>query len=127
MKRSSKPSPKLKTIDEFLAALSAAKRGALQKLREDIRAAAPAAGECICYGVPAFRLNGRFLFARGATAKHCTFYPGAVVAAFKKELQGYSTSKGTFRFQRDHPLPVGLGRKLVKAQIARRLPGKPKA
>ena len=38
-----------KTIDEFLAHLSADKRAALEKLRKTIRAALPKAEECISY------------------------------------------------------------------------------
>jgi uncharacterized protein YdhG (YjbR/CyaY superfamily) len=111
---------KPKTIDEYLAALSDDKRAALEKLRKAIKAAAPKAEECISYQLPAFRLNGRTLVAFGATAKHCAFYPmsASTVQAYQDELKDYDTSKGTIRFQSDHPLPVALVRKLVKARIA---------
>jgi uncharacterized protein YdhG (YjbR/CyaY superfamily) len=108
-----------KTIDEFLAHLNADKRAALEKLRRAIRAAVPKAEECINYGVPAFRLDGKLLVAYGAGAKHCAFYPGAhPIEAHKDELKAYSTSKGTIRFPADRPLPVTLVRKLVKTRIA---------
>src|SRR5437667_10782975 len=93
MKRNTKPIPKPRTIDEYLAALSAEKRAALEKLRKDIRSAAPKAEKCISYGVPAFRVNGKFLFAMGGTAKHCAFYLGSTVQPFKDELKKYDTSK----------------------------------
>jgi uncharacterized protein YdhG (YjbR/CyaY superfamily) len=109
-----------KTIDEYLAPLDAAERAALEKLRKDIRAAAPAATECISYGIPAFRLNGKFLVGLGAAGTHLSFYPGGAVQKFKPQLKGYSTSKGTIRFSSDKPLPATLVRKIVKAQIARR-------
>ena len=111
---------KPKTIDEYLAALSDDKRAALEKLRKTIRAAAPKAEECISYRLPAFRLNGKMLVAFGATANHCAFYPmsSSTVEAHKDELKDYDTSKGTIRFQADHPLPAALVRKLVKARIA---------
>src|SRR5438309_8486273 len=107
-----------KTIDEYLAALSDDKRSALERLRKTIRAAAPNAEECISYQLPAFRLNG-MLVAFGATANHCAFYPmsASTVAAHKDELKDYDTSKGTIRFQPNHPLPAALVRKLVKARI----------
>ena len=113
---------KLKAIDDYLAALSADKRAALEKLRKAIRAAAPAAEECISYQLPAFRLNG-VLVAFAASANHCSFYPGngSTVAAFKAELKNYDTSKGTIRFPADKPLPVALVRKIVKARIAENL------
>jgi uncharacterized protein YdhG (YjbR/CyaY superfamily) len=107
------------SIDEYLSAVSADKRAALQKLRKSIQAAAPRAEECISYRLPAFRLEGRMLVWFGAAANHCSFYPGAVVDDFKDDLEAYETSKGTVRFQPDHPLPTSLVRKLVKARIAR--------
>jgi uncharacterized protein YdhG (YjbR/CyaY superfamily) len=111
---------KPKTIDEYLALLSADQRAALEKLRKAIKAAAPKAEECISYGLAAFRLDGKPLVAFGATASHCAFYPmsSATVPAHKDELKDYDTSKGTIRFQADKPLPGALVRKLVKARIA---------
>lgn len=107
------------TIDAYLAPLPRDKRAALEKLRRDIRAAAPTAEECISYGVPAVRLGGRMLVAFGAAARHCAFYPGAYpVASLRAELEGYDTSKGTIRFQASAPLPAALVRKLVRARVA---------
>ena len=110
---------KPETIDEYLAPLSNEKRTALQKLRRDIKSAAPKSEECISYGVAAFRLEGRMLVAFGAAANHCSFYPGALpIETHKSELKGYSTSKGTIRFPADNPLPVTLVRKLVRTRVA---------
>jgi uncharacterized protein YdhG (YjbR/CyaY superfamily) len=95
------------------------KRAALNKLRRTIRTAFPRAEECISYGLPAFRLDGRVVAWFGAGANHCAFYPGGIVDAFKTELTDYETSKGTIRFQPDHLLPATLVRKLIKARIAR--------
>jgi uncharacterized protein YdhG (YjbR/CyaY superfamily) len=108
-----------KTFEGYLAGLSTDKRAALEKLRNAIRAAAPKAEECISYGVPAFRLNGRFLVGLAAAANHCSFYPGSATQAFSVDLKGYETSKGTVRFQASKPLPGSLVRKLVKARTAK--------
>ena len=118
MKRKIKPAAATKTIDGYLAALNPQQRAALEKLRKAIRSAAPKAKECISYGVPAFRLNGKFLVALGAAAKHCSFYPGSALRALKVDLKGYDTGKGTIRFQPDSPLPSALVRKLVRARMA---------
>ena len=110
---------KFETIAAYIASLDRQKRAALQKLRRDIRAAAPGLKECISYGIPAFRLDGRMIMAFGASAKHCSFYPGArPVKAHAKDLAAYSTSKGTIRFAAEKPLPTALVRKLVRTRIA---------
>jgi uncharacterized protein YdhG (YjbR/CyaY superfamily) len=110
------------THDEYLAALSDDKRPALEKLRKDIQLAAPKAEECISYGIPGFRLNGKLLVSYGAAAKHCAFYPGSTLQAFKKEMKDYDTSgQGTLRFPAEEPLPSALVRKIVKARIAERV------
>jgi len=122
-------SPVRTTVDAYLAELSSDKRDALEKLRRTIRAAAPGAEEYISYQLPAFRLDGKPLVFFGATAKHCAFYPGSgtAVDAHKDELRGYSTSKGTIRFQPDKPLPVSLVRKLVRYRIAENAARQPHA
>ena len=52
---------KPRTTDEYLQTLSGEKRAALEKLRRDIKSAAPGAEECISYQIPAFRFDGRLL------------------------------------------------------------------
>jgi len=118
MKRRSKSLAKPATVTAYLAAVSPEKRAALEKLRRDIRAAAPQAEECIAYGIPGFRLNGKYLVGLGAATAHCAFYLGSTLQEFEGALKSYDTSKGTIRFQPDHPLPTALVRKLVKARIA---------
>jgi len=106
------------TIDEFLGGLSEDKRVALEKLRRTIRAAAPKAEECISYGVPSFRLGGKFLVGFGAGVSHCAFYPGGTaMAAHMAELARYETSKGTIRFQPGAGLPATLVRKIVRSRV----------
>lgn len=107
------------TIDEYLARLSADKRAALQKVRMAIRSAIPNGKECLAYGMPAFRLNGKCLVAFRAAANHCSFHPmsGATVAAHQADLAGYDTSTGTIRFEPSKPLPARLIARLVKARI----------
>ena len=107
-------------IDEYLAGLPADKRAALQKLRKDIKAAAPRAEEGLSYGLPAFRLNGRPLSCFAAAANHCSLHPmsAAVIRAHAADLTDYETSKGTIRFLPGKPLPAVLVRKIVKTRMA---------
>jgi uncharacterized protein YdhG (YjbR/CyaY superfamily) len=107
-----------RTIDEVLGGLSEERRAALQKLRKTIKAAAPEAEECIAYGVPAFRLGGKFLVGFGTGANHCSFYPGGTaMGPYRAQLAGYDTSKGTIRFQPGEGLPAALVRKIVRSRV----------
>jgi len=91
---------KPKTIDKYLAGVNADHRNVLEKVRRTIRAVAPKAEECISYGIPAFRLDGRSLLFFGAWANHCALYSGssAMLKKFRNDLRDFQTSKGTIRF-----------------------------
>ena len=98
--------PKPSTHDDYLAALPAAQRAALETIRRTIRSAAPEAEECIRYRIPAFRLDGKRLVFYGAAANHCALYAvsNSVLEAFRDEVKGYDTSgKGTLRFPAHPP------------------------
>jgi uncharacterized protein YdhG (YjbR/CyaY superfamily) len=60
-------------VDDYLARVSGDKRSALDQLRKTIRSIVPRAEECICYGMPAFRLDGRVIAGFQATAKGCSY------------------------------------------------------
>ena len=106
-------------IDAYLARVDPDKRAALERLRRSIKAVVPRGEECISYGLPCFRLDGRMLLHFGAAAKHCAFYPGGIVSQFASELSGFETSKGTIRFSPERPLPASLVRRIVKALVER--------
>jgi len=108
-----------KDVDEYLAGVPEPARNTLKKVRAVIRSAVPAeATECISYGMPAFKNKGVLVWF-AAFSKHCSLFPtAAVIEAFKKELKGFSTSKGTIQFPTDKPLPAALLRKMVKARVA---------
>lgn len=120
-------STKIRSIDEYIAAVAEEQRPVLQKLRTQILAAVPEAEECISYGLAAFRLNGKPLVAFGATPRHCAFYlmSNTTVDAHREILQKYDTSTGTIRFPAETPLPPTLVRKLVKARIAESIARQP--
>jgi uncharacterized protein YdhG (YjbR/CyaY superfamily) len=108
------------TIDAYLQGVSDAQRAALEVVRRTIRAAAPSAEECISYGLAAFRLDGKVLVGFGATARGCAFYPmsGSTIAAHRKQLTAFKTSKGSIHFSADAPLKPALIRTLTRARIA---------
>jgi uncharacterized protein YdhG (YjbR/CyaY superfamily) len=108
-----------KNVGEYLAGVPEPARSTLGKMRAAIRSALPPeATETISYGMPAFKHNGVLLWF-AAFSNHCRLFPTAsIVEAFKNELKGFSTSKGTVHFRTDEPLPTALVKKLVKARIA---------
>jgi uncharacterized protein YdhG (YjbR/CyaY superfamily) len=109
-----------RNIDEYLAGVPERARSTLTKLRAAIRSAVPAeASETISYGIPAFKYKGVLVWF-AAFSDHCSLFPtAAVIEAFKKELKGFTLSKGTIQFPIDKPLPSALVKKLVKARVAK--------
>ncbi len=106
-------------IDRYLKVLPAEQREALQQLRETIAGIVPNAVEAISYGMPAFKLGGRPLVGFSAAKGHLAFHPmsGTVVAAQGELLDAWSTSKGTVRFQPDHPLTLSVITTLITARM----------
>ena len=108
-----------KNVDEYLAGVPEPARNTLKKIRAAIRSAVPAeATEAISYGIPTFKYKGPLVWF-AAFSNHCSLFPTAsVIEAFKNELKGFSTSKGTIHFPTDKPLPTALVKKLVRARVA---------
>jgi uncharacterized protein YdhG (YjbR/CyaY superfamily) len=104
-------------MDEYIALQPLNIREELEKLRSTIRAAAPKVEEVISYQMPAFNYHGMLVYF-AAYKSHIGFYPtGSGIAAFKKELVNYKTSKGTVQFPIDKPLPLRLISKMVKFRV----------
>jgi uncharacterized protein YdhG (YjbR/CyaY superfamily) len=108
-----------KNVGAYVARVPETARSTFNKLRAAIQSAVPReAIETISYGIPAFRRN-RVLVWFAAFSKHCSLFPtAAVIEAFKDELKGFSTSKGTVHFPTDKPLPIALIKKMVKLRVA---------
>lgn len=110
------------SVDEYLANVPEPGRSTLNRIRAIIRSVVPAEStEAISYGIPTFKYNGS-LVAFAAFKNHCSFFPmsGSVIAAFRKELKDFQTSKGTLRFPLDKPLPAALVKKLVRARMVQK-------
>jgi len=107
-----------RSVDEYLAGLPEPARGTLDKVRAAIRSVVPReTSEIISYGIPAFKYK-RVLVWYAGFSDHCSLFPTAsVIEAFKKELEGYSTSKGTIQFSTEKPLPSTLIKKMVKERL----------
>lgn len=108
------------TIDAYLAGVTGPRRATLEAVRRTIRSAIPAAEECISYGIPAFRLDGKVVAGFAATATGCSYFPfsGTTLDTLAPELAGYGRTKSALHFAADRPLPPALVRKLLRARIA---------
>ena len=109
-------SPHTNTND-YLKALPADQRAALEKLRKQILAAAPGSEEHFGYGLPGFKLHGHPLVYMGAAKNHCALY-GSVPRGFGEQLKAFKVSKGTIQFTPEKPLPAALVKAIVKAKVA---------
>ena len=107
------------TIDQYLATVDEPKRSTLQQLREDIRAEAPGAEECISYGCPAFRIRGKVVAGFAAFSNHLSYLPhsGSVLPALGDDLAAYGGTKSALHFPVDRPLPRTLVKKLVRERL----------
>lgn len=111
-------------VDEYLAALEQPKRATLERLRRTILEIVPGAEQCISYGMPAFRVDGKVVAGFAAFKNHLSYFPhsGSVLPELADELVGFTTTKGALQFGIDKPLPKALVRKLIA--VRRRQLGK---
>jgi uncharacterized protein YdhG (YjbR/CyaY superfamily) len=106
-------------IDSYLAGLDEPARGTLEDLRRCILLAVPEAQQCLSYGMPAFKVEGRTVAGFAAFKHHLSYLPhsGSVLTALSDELAGYQVTKGSLHFPVDQPLPAGLVRALVTTRL----------
>jgi uncharacterized protein YdhG (YjbR/CyaY superfamily) len=108
-------------VDDYLAALDEPKRSTLEALRRSILAVVPDAEQCISYGMPAFRVDGKVVAGFAAFKSHLSYLPhsGSVLADLGDDLAGYTRTSGSLHFAVDEPLPDDLVAKLVEAKLRR--------
>jgi uncharacterized protein YdhG (YjbR/CyaY superfamily) len=100
----------IKSVDEYIATQPLAARAVLERVRNAIRKAVPAATEVISYQIPTYKLSGGPVLFFAGWKKHYSLYPASerIVRAFEDELKAYTVRKGTIRFPLDQPVPVRL-------------------
>lgn len=111
-------------IDKYLESVPEPKRSTLETLRERILLVVPTAEQCISYGMPAFRLNGKVVAGFAAFKNHLAYLPhsGQVLPEISDELTAFTYTQGSLHFALDECLSPELVRLLIEtrmAQIAR--------
>jgi uncharacterized protein YdhG (YjbR/CyaY superfamily) len=105
----------VKDTDEYISKFPEDTQKILNKIRKTIQTTAPKAEEAMQYGVPAFKLNGKYIACYAAFKAHAGLYPTPeTIEHFKKELSEYDQSKGAIRFPLDKEIPYDLIKKIVK-------------
>jgi uncharacterized protein YdhG (YjbR/CyaY superfamily) len=106
-------------IDRYLAGVDEPARGALEQLRRDVLSVVPRAEQCISYGVPAFKVDGKTIAGFAAFKNHLSYLPhsGSTLPALADELVAYRGTKSSLHFALDQPLPAELVRKLIETRM----------
>ena len=112
--------PKVNSINEYIALFPKDVQKLLEQMRQTIKKAAPKAEEVISYSMPAFKQHRVLVYFAGYK-NHIGFYPtSSGIKNFQKEIAGYKNSKGAVQFPIDKPLPLTLITKNRKIQDQRR-------
>ena len=109
-------------VEEYLASLTDdASRDALRHIRDMVHELASPVEETKGYGIPTFRYKDKNLVHFAAYKDHLSLFPASgAIAAFKKELAGFTVSKGTIQFTATKQLSDTLLKKIIlhrKAEI----------
>ena len=103
-------------IDDYLAGVQEPHRATLTALRDTLRSLLPGAEECISYGMPCFKVDGKAIAGFAAFKQHCSYFPhsgGGVLQVVNLPDWCTASSKGTLQFPIDKPLPKKLVAELV--------------
>lgn len=101
-------------FDDYIAGLPKEVQNILKSVRQTIKKAVPAAEECISYGMPAFKYNGKALIYFAGYKSHIGLYATpSGHESFAKELSKYKKGKGSVQFPIDQPMPLGLIAKMA--------------
>jgi uncharacterized protein YdhG (YjbR/CyaY superfamily) len=107
-------------VDDYLAKLPADQQQLLGALRHRVAELVPEAVETISYGMPAFRIGGRFFLSYAAWKKHCSIYPidDGMLERHADAIRGHGRTKGALHFTTEQPLPDALLQDLVRQRVS---------
>lgn len=107
---------KIQSVEEYVAAFPEEVQASLERIRQTISQAIPAAEEVISYQIPAFKLHGMVIYYSAYKSHYSISTPPPFTAfeTFKEELAPYEVSKSAVKFPMDKPLPLELIGKIAK-------------
>jgi len=109
-------------VDKYMTRFSAEVQERLNIIRKIVFELAPQITERICWGMPSYSLNGKFLIHFAGFKKHIGFFTKLEeLTPFQEKLTGFKTSKGTIQFPLNKPLPVDLIREIIGYHVTQQL------
>lgn len=112
---------KFETVDDYIASFPPDVRPTLEAVRRALRDGAPGTDESISYGIPAFKLKGKYVVYFAGWARYVSVYPiPAGDDALSTELAPYVASRGTLRFPLYAPMPLALIERVASDLLRRR-------
>jgi uncharacterized protein len=108
-----------KDVTAYINAQPEPKKSTLLAVRKTILSIEPNLEQAIAWNAPVFKFNGKYVAGLCAFKNHLTFSPQSakVMAAHEKALENYITSKSSFQFDVDKPLPKVLVAQLIKERL----------
>jgi uncharacterized protein YdhG (YjbR/CyaY superfamily) len=110
----------VKDAEDYLAALPADRRTALEHLRQLTRSACPEAVEVFGYGMPGFKYHRRPLIYFASFSNHMSIFAVGYepINRHRAELADYELRAGTIHFQPAQPLPDTLLTTMIHERMA---------
>ncbi len=107
------------TIDDYLNAFPEEVQEKLRTIRDLIRKEVPErTEETISYGIPTFKLNGKYIVYFAGYKKHISIYPILhIEGKIKEEIAPYIKGRGTLQFPLNKELPLPLIKKVVNMLV----------
>jgi uncharacterized protein YdhG (YjbR/CyaY superfamily) len=107
--------PKVKSVDDYIASASPEVRVILEQVRRVVRAVVPSAEETISYQMPALKLEKVF-FSFAAFKNHIGIFPHVKGdRKLQTDLRPYRGEKGNLNFPLSEPIPYELIGRVVSA------------
>jgi uncharacterized protein YdhG (YjbR/CyaY superfamily) len=104
------------SVGDYIASKPRDARVALERVRRAIRKAVPTAREELSYQKPVYLLNDVPVLYFAGWTSHYSLFPAtdALVAAFRRELAPYQSSKGMIKIPISEPVPERLIERLAR-------------
>jgi uncharacterized protein YdhG (YjbR/CyaY superfamily) len=104
-----------KDVAAYLAGVPEERRDALKRLSSMYAATFKGFEECIDYGLPCYKRDGKLVAAFASQKQYIALYGMEKVAErYRKELTGCSMGKGCIRFRRAEAMDFDLIQRMLK-------------